>query len=233
MLDLWLNININQKTNKMKLEKKHWIMLIAGAVVLYLVYRFFFKKQAESSYDPYLPIFGGGMLENNNYTASQLDPMGIESGYSAAMLDPMGIESNYKKSCPCGKGGIISSPQCCKGATTSLRAAGSTSGPQQIGNCGTGWKPCVYCTGGIDNQGNCGGWTTYCCKGSQVAYMPKLGFESGYYKNQLTGGLPNFESGYRMGGGKCVRCKDGCNPPCDGNCAEVVDCPKFVPASPL
>jgi hypothetical protein len=103
----------------MKLEKKHWIMLIAGAVVLYLVYRFFFKKQTESSYDPYLPIFGGGMLENNNYTAAMLDPYGIESGYqanwltggrpnfesgySAAQLDPYGIESSYGKP---GRGGM-------------------------------------------------------------------------------------------------------------------------------
>jgi hypothetical protein len=35
----------------MKLEKKQWIMLIVGVVVLYLVYRFFFKKQAESNYN--------------------------------------------------------------------------------------------------------------------------------------------------------------------------------------
>lgn len=216
----------------MKLEKKHWIMLIAGVVVLYLVYWFFFRnsKKSESSYDPYLPIFGGGMLENN-YSASMLDPKGIESGYSAMQLDPRGIESGYgtvggtRKSCPCGSGGIISSPQCCRTAMTASRTSG-TAGPQQIGNCGTGWKPCYYCTGGYDNKGDCLSWTQYCCRGGSVSMVPKLGFESGYMMKK------SGTAGRLVSGGKCLRCTGDCTPPCP-SCQELVDCPNSVPASPI
>lgn len=68
----------------MKLEKKHWAMLITGVVVLFLVYWFFFRKKVtESAYNPYVPIWGIGMgsPSESGYSADQLDPMGVESGY--------------------------------------------------------------------------------------------------------------------------------------------------------
>ena len=49
----------------MKLEKKHYMMFIAGLAVLFIVYWLFFRKKkvtvAESSYNPAVPIWGIGM----------------------------------------------------------------------------------------------------------------------------------------------------------------------------
>jgi lipoprotein signal peptidase len=52
----------------MKIEKKHWIMLIVGLAVLFAVYYFFFKKKPESSYNYALPIIG-----DSAYAASDIN----------------------------------------------------------------------------------------------------------------------------------------------------------------
>jgi LPXTG-motif cell wall-anchored protein len=56
----------------MKLDKKHWMMLVAGVVILFLVYWFLFrkKKNTTSSYNPAIPLIGGN-----------------ESGYNGAWLE--------------------------------------------------------------------------------------------------------------------------------------------------
>ena len=63
----------------MKLEKKHWVMLAAGAVILFLVYWFFFrkKKSAESGYDSNVLIIG-------------------DSSYDPAFPEIGGAESNFR-----------------------------------------------------------------------------------------------------------------------------------------
>jgi LPXTG-motif cell wall-anchored protein len=63
----------------MKLDKKHWMMLVAGVVVLFLVYWFLFrkKKNTTSSYNPAIPLIGGN---ESGYSASDIG--GLESGYN-------------------------------------------------------------------------------------------------------------------------------------------------------
>jgi LPXTG-motif cell wall-anchored protein len=72
----------------MKLEKKHWAMLIAGVVVLFLVYWFFFrKKKTESSFNgSALPLIGRGEFGNENNYAGIYGSFGNESGYQKDQL---------------------------------------------------------------------------------------------------------------------------------------------------
>lgn len=73
----------------MKLEKKHWMMLIAGVVVLFLVYYFLFKKKKspESGYNLPFPGSESGynpnflMLGDSGYAASDINGGVMESGF--------------------------------------------------------------------------------------------------------------------------------------------------------
>jgi hypothetical protein len=72
----------------MKLEKKHWMMLIAGVVVLFLVYYFLFKKRkTESGYSLPFPGSESGynpnflMLGDSGYAASDINGGVMESGF--------------------------------------------------------------------------------------------------------------------------------------------------------
>lgn len=70
----------------MKLEKKHWAMLVAGVVILFLVYWFFFrKKKTESSYNAALPLIGGNESGYDSNLLIYGSGMGApsESGYTA------------------------------------------------------------------------------------------------------------------------------------------------------
>lgn len=118
----------------MKLEKKHWAMLVAGVVVLFLVYWFFFrKKKSESGYDSNILILG-----DSSYDPAFPEIGGSESGYKTK---PTGtIRPGGKESCPCSDSpNAIWSPQCCpKGS--SARVTGDNlgwccSGPFTNGTC--------------------------------------------------------------------------------------------------
>jgi hypothetical protein len=104
----------------MKLEKKHWAMLITGVVVLFLVYWFFFRKKVtESAYNPYVPIWGIGMgsPSESGYSADQLDAMGVESGFSFRRRTKAATQYS-----PTGYGYVTNPPyiskagECCKWA---------------------------------------------------------------------------------------------------------------------
>jgi hypothetical protein len=86
----------------MKLEKKHWMMLIAGVVVLFLVYYFLFKKRkTESGYSLPFPGSESGynpnflMLGDSGYAASDINGGVMESGYAARDINGGVMESGF------------------------------------------------------------------------------------------------------------------------------------------
>jgi len=124
----------------MKLENKHWAMLIAGVVVLFLVYWFFFRKKvAESAYNPYVPIWGIGMgaPSESGYSANQLDPMGIESGFRASGRRLVG---NPVADATVTAGGVTTKP-CTQKCCTSIQSNGVCApGALETRPCGA---PCM------------------------------------------------------------------------------------------
>ncbi len=89
----------------MKFEKKHW-MIVAGLVVLFLVYWFFFRKKkvAESSYNPAVPIWGIGMGEpsESNYINCGQGLCEIKWDYWTDTTPPEHKSGSYCGSCSTG-----------------------------------------------------------------------------------------------------------------------------------
>lgn len=186
----------------MKLEKKHWAMLIAGVVILFLVYWFFFrKKKSESGYDSDILIYGNDSSYDPAY------PMLGESGYVAGgkcftEMCPCDI-SNNKCTCdtklvqvPCGN--VVNSPWKLSGsgkvvkvpgktvgtslATAGKMSAGAGSMASMASRQESSYLACHYtcdkvtaCTQ-YNAAGNCTQWASMCnCKGKLMP-MEQTGF---------------------------------------------------------
>jgi hypothetical protein len=89
----------------MKFEKKHWIMLIVGVVVLYLVWYFLSKKKkTESSYDS-LPLIGSENSFNPDIMIPDADEWGGgESGYGRVANVKVGVGGGTVNVLTCPKG---------------------------------------------------------------------------------------------------------------------------------
>ena len=102
----------------MKLEKKHWAMLIAGVVILFLVYWFFFrKKKSESGYDSNILIYGNDssydpafpVIGESGFRVSPRSSAVSGSGIASKTV-PTGPIRQGVKTCPCPKGWSLPSP---------------------------------------------------------------------------------------------------------------------------
>lgn len=183
----------------MKLEKKHWAMLIAGVVILFLVYWFFFrKKKSESGYDSDILIYGNDSSYDPAY------PMLGESGYVAGgkcftEMCPCDI-SNNKCTCdtklvsvPCGK--VVNSPWKLSGSGKVVKVPVKTFGSASVETATMAGRPKMSMTGQessylachwscpkvtacsqYNSAGNCTQWTSMCnCKGKLMP-MEQTGF---------------------------------------------------------
>jgi hypothetical protein len=88
----------------MKFEKKHWIMLIVGVVVLYLVWYFLIKKKkTESSYDS-LPLIGSENSFNPDIMIPGTDEWYGESGFGRVANVKVGVGGGTVSVLTCPKG---------------------------------------------------------------------------------------------------------------------------------
>lgn len=188
----------------MKLEKKHWVMLIAGVVILFLVYWFFFrKKKSESGYDSNILVIG-----NDSSYDPAFPEIGGESGYVAGgkcytEVCPCNI-SNNKCTCdtqlvavPCGnvkdspwKGTsyrvvnrstrVIKAPLTASESGFKARRASSsvmpvTPGPLQQLACHHSCDKVTACTQ-YNSAGNCIQWGSMCKCNGKLMPMEQMGF---------------------------------------------------------